>query len=493
MRTRTLTRRWPQLALLPVLFSLALLCISPARAFGPQLHQGVSGQRVRDAQWLMSGHNRLFPHQLHVYRGAIDGRYGPATSTATKSLKYRLGFPVQALNGRFGWRVYALLTGKRKLSTLSLQRRARRLKQLAHPSQGIVALSPACSGAYAPRPYVLVFARRVAAVYGHPLVCTSGYRPGAIVHGTNRQSMHAVRAAADLGTPTYAMNTAVGHAALVAAGMSRSQASGSSSFAGWYGGVNILFHTYIGGNHYDHVHTGEWSWPTGHRGFLSASRQTAINTEQPGAWNVVYQQGLSASSGTALAYAIVGVKRELAYNGFAGQMDVDSAIFSGYAVLAARHFQQANGLVVDGVVGPRTALVLFRKRAEASGLANGIPDHLNARQKTWESANDPAAIGSSGHDFGLPQIYLPSHPDISKAQAISPAFALPWEALALRNYFGQLHDWDAAVAAYNVGLSAATKWLAAGKPSSGGPLGTNGVDLFAVAFNYVRHVRASSW
>lgn len=45
-----------------------------------------------------------------------------------------------------------------------------------------------------------------------------------------------------------------------------------------------------------------------------------------------------------------------------------------------------------------------------------------------ESGFDPNAIGDLGTSFGLSQIHLPAHPDITKAQALDPDFAIQFMA-----------------------------------------------------------------
>jgi hypothetical protein len=45
-----------------------------------------------------------------------------------------------------------------------------------------------------------------------------------------------------------------------------------------------------------------------------------------------------------------------------------------------------------------------------------------------ESQNNSKAIGDHGTSFGLSQIHLPSHKDISKAQAFDPNFAVEFMA-----------------------------------------------------------------
>lgn len=45
-----------------------------------------------------------------------------------------------------------------------------------------------------------------------------------------------------------------------------------------------------------------------------------------------------------------------------------------------------------------------------------------------ESQLNPSAVGDKGTSFGVAQIHLPDHPEISKAQALDPAFAIDWAA-----------------------------------------------------------------
>ncbi len=207
-----------------------------------------------------------------------------------------------------------------------------------------------------------------------------------------------------------------------------------------------------------------------------------------GAWTTPYYYGLSAPTGSHLGYALVGIKHELAYNGYGAGLG-DQPAFGIAARSNTKAFQRANGLYADGVIGPKTAKVLFRKRAAAWEAVYGIVGGYSQRIKTLESANDPNAIGYVDHDdHGLEQINLRFHPDITVAQAIDPAFSIPWEAQHLRNDYNSLGDWDAALAAHNIGTFYATKWLAAGKPASGFVL-ASGVDIYTVATKYVALVK----
>lgn len=56
-----------------------------------------------------------------------------------------------------------------------------------------------------------------------------------------------------------------------------------------------------------------------------------------------------------------------------------------------------------------------------------------------ESSLNPKAVGDHGHSFGIAQIYLPAHKNITKAQALDPEFSIEFMA----NMFstGHQHLW----------------------------------------------------
>ena len=93
------------------------------------------GQKVKDAQWLLAGHNDWHdkPSPIHTYYGRIDGEYGPATAGASKRAKYWLGYPAAQLSSTFGELLFNLLTGESKLSPEFLANRQARLKKAENP------------------------------------------------------------------------------------------------------------------------------------------------------------------------------------------------------------------------------------------------------------------------------------------------------------------------------------------------------------------------
>lgn len=72
-----------------------------------------------------------------------------------------------------------------------------------------------------------------------------------------------------------------------------------------------------------------------------------------------------------------------------------------------------------------------------------------------ESSWDPNSVGDNGLSHGLAQIYAPQHPEVTRAQADDPSYAIDWVAHNLYNhYYGvggnvALNDWALAVLAHN--------------------------------------------
>jgi hypothetical protein len=93
------------------------------------------GQKVKDAQWLMSGHNRW--DGLATYKdGAVDGDYGPLTAQATYKTKYWLGYPDKSLDRSFGQTLYEyLIKDGVKLPAEYMARRKTRLAAATTPGQ----------------------------------------------------------------------------------------------------------------------------------------------------------------------------------------------------------------------------------------------------------------------------------------------------------------------------------------------------------------------
>ena len=65
--------------------------------------------------------------------------------------------------------------------------------------------------------------------------------------------------------------------------------------------------------------------------------------------------------------------------------------------------------------------------AEAA-IRHGINHERFLATARCESGLRPGAIGDGGHSFGLFQIHLPSHPSVTRDQALDPEWAVEWAA-----------------------------------------------------------------
>ncbi len=130
-----------------------------------------------------------------------------------------------------------------------------------------------------------------------------------------------------------------------------------------------------------------------------------------GAWGEYYEYKDRAEPGTPRAYAIVGLKKELAYRGYGDGLDFTTPFFGAAARDRTKEFQLANkiGLKADGtptgVIASGTARKLFKKRVWDAAHKSEVPALWLCRQINLESGFDPAAVGNvDPRDRGLVQI-----------------------------------------------------------------------------------------
>lgn len=113
---------------------------------------------------------------------------------------------------------------------------------------------PAGQGRPSTKPHVVDFVRRVSKIFGAPLTIIDNSTHSENTTSGNR-SDHADGNAADI-PMTGAALTRLGQAALIAAGVKPAAAAKITGGVFNVGGVNILFNTNVGGNHFDHLHVG---------------------------------------------------------------------------------------------------------------------------------------------------------------------------------------------------------------------------------------------
>jgi hypothetical protein len=98
------------------------------------LQLGSTGARVRDCQWLLSGHGKI---RVHTYTGHIDGHFGHLLAQACVEAHRLLGYQQHAWSPQFGQQIYDYLTGTKPLPADYKARRRVALRK-AHPSFGIM-------------------------------------------------------------------------------------------------------------------------------------------------------------------------------------------------------------------------------------------------------------------------------------------------------------------------------------------------------------------
>lgn len=194
----------------------------------------------------------------------------------------------------------------------------------------------------------------------------------------------------------------------------------------------------------------------------------------------------------AVWFGVLAIKKALQELGYTPDTLILNGRWGPAIVEGTLAYQADNGLTQDGIIGPKTAKVLFLPWVKQAGdfhvcrweVASGIVQN--------ESAWDPGAVGGSdSDDHGLCQLNAPAQ-KFGLDQSFDPKIAIGrlYEIMD-RNLvkFGNERD---ALASYNLGTKGCQDWIAAGRPSSwvpvGAPAGTKPRDVNA----YIDRI-LSSW
>lgn len=179
----------------------------------------------------------------------------------------------------------------------------------------------------------------------------------------------------------------------------------------------------------------------------------------------------------AVWYGVKAIQYRLDYLGFrgrsGGRLSLDG-IFGQKTKHAVRWFQDRENLPDDGVVGPATAMELWRPLVWAYGVENGGRPDLLWGQTMLESAFDPGAVSAlykeaNGADFGLCQINLHFNPTVTMEAAFTPEVALMWSARrmasVLDEFSGKGDDLqELCTVAYHNSPVRAEEWYETGEP-----------------------------
>lgn len=74
-----------------------------------------------------------------------------------------------------------------------------------------------------------------------------------------------------------------------------------------------------------------------------------------------------------------------------------------------------------------------------SAIKYGVSEEKMSNTIKCESQYNPNTVGDGGYSYGLVQIHLPSHPSVTKEQALNPEFATDFMAENFAN--GKAHMW----------------------------------------------------
>jgi peptidoglycan hydrolase-like protein with peptidoglycan-binding domain len=169
--------------------------------------------------------------------------------------------------------------------------------------------------------------------------------------------------------------------------------------------------------------------------------------------------------------AVLAIQRALRRRGYdvAATGTYNQATFE-----AVTAFQQSMGLTVWGGVGETTAQILVLPDLHAACEREGWTRWRIVGGLTQTESNfDLGCVGEiDPEDIGLAQINGPNNPDLTEVERLRPVVAFGYIAAKMKTnlatFDGNLRD---AIAAYNLGVTGAFKWIADGRPDLWTPPG----------------------
>jgi hypothetical protein len=160
------------------------------------------------------------------------------------------------------------------------------------------------------------------------------------------------------------------------------------------------------------------------------------------------------------------------------RLDIDleiTGVFDRATAEAASAFRHGIGQDSWGGIGPYTAKELWLPELQRMCHQRGIDQwQVVCGVIQNESSWDPGAVGYvKPVDIGLAQINGEAHPDMSEKERLSPTFSINFVISYLSNAMRALDgNLDHALASYNLGITGARRWLAAGAPEVYTPKGS---------------------
>lgn len=164
-------------------------------------------------------------------------------------------------------------------------------------------------------------------------------------------------------------------------------------------------------------------------------------------------------------------------------------VFGNDTMAGAKRFQESKGLTQDGIVGKDTSKAILLPLIIAAAIRQDSAHadmlrRVSVGTVAWESGFDLGAVGIlTPDDLGPGQIN--DVHGLSEDFRLNPYRAVPWLVEFIDINIRALgYDLDGGIAAYNLGVTGAKKWVAAGRPQKWGS-----TDVWA----YIANIKRLGW
>lgn len=95
-------------------------------------------------------------------------------------------------------------------------------------------------------------------------------------------------------------------------------------------------------------------------------------------------------------------------------------------LLLSLFVQPAHAMAPEAPQKPVEVSLTMTQLIHQSEVKYGLKHDILLRTLECESNLNSKAIGDHGHSIGIAQINLPSHPDITRSEALNPVWAVDW-------------------------------------------------------------------
>lgn len=90
--------------------------------------------------------------------------------------------------------------------------------------------------------------------------------------------------------------------------------------------------------------------------------------------------------------------------------------------------QPARAMAPQAHISPVDASLSIERAITLAAAKHGLDAKILTRTIKCESSMNPKAVGDHGTSFGIAQIHLIDHPEITKEQALDPYFSIEYMA-----------------------------------------------------------------